>query len=143
VPDRRLSDAAEYRLESNDQDWRGWPVQDAAGTPMGRVDDFLLDDANQVVSIVLSTAREVPIDAVIVEDDHLVIPVAAPATAHPGAFENGNFDVWVRVEEAIIRKRPKVVEEIVVSHEWVERRERIRARVRRRDVEVESLTERS
>jgi sporulation protein YlmC with PRC-barrel domain len=137
VPLIRLTDAPTYRLVHPDQDWRGWPVVDSAGTPLGRVADFLIDtEEGCAVSLLLTTSQQVGIDAVTVADGHVVVARSPQPSGGPGPFENGTYDVMERAQEAVIIKRPKVVEELVVSREVVEQQERIHATVRRLDVDV-------
>ncbi len=38
-----LSKTDDYELTHEDQDVRGWEVRDAAGKPIGRVDDMIID----------------------------------------------------------------------------------------------------
>jgi sporulation protein YlmC with PRC-barrel domain len=138
VPLIRLTDTRAYRLVHPDQDWRGWPVVDPSGTPLGRVADFLIDtEEGCAVSLLLNTSRQVPIDAVTVADGHLVLARSRRPGGEPGPFENGTYDVLERAQEIVILKRPKVMEELVVSREVSEQQERIRATVRRLDVQVD------
>lgn len=137
-----LSQSREYRLEHDDQDWHGWQVHDTAGNLIGRVADFIIDtDESRAVSIVLDTGGEVPLADLLVEDGSLVVwgedavqRVAAPSLQ---SFEAGTLDVVERVEVAVFRKRPVVIEELVIDHEIVDRKARIQTTLRRRDVEVE------
>jgi hypothetical protein len=140
VPLIRLTDARGYRLVHPEQDWRGWPVVDSTGTPMGCVADFLIDpEDGHAVSLLLNTSQQVAIDAVTVADRHLVVARASHRNGQPGPFEEGTYDVMECAEEVVIIKRPKVVEELVVSREVTEHKEHIRATVRRLDVDVEKL----
>jgi hypothetical protein len=139
VPLIRLTDARGYRLVHPDQDWRGWPVVDSTGTPMGRVADFLIDrEEGCAVALLLDTSQQVAIDAVTVADRHVVFARSSPRE-QPGPFENGTYDVMERAQEVVILKRPKVVEELVVSREVTEQKEHVRATLRRLDVDVEQL----
>jgi len=52
-------------------------------------------------------------------------------------FEEGTLEVVERLEVAVFRKRP-MVEELVITHELVDRRLRIRTTLRRRDVDLKS-----
>ena len=53
-------------------DVRGWQVQDAAGRPMGRVEDVLADpDATRLIALVLTSGREIPANA-FETGDHVV-----------------------------------------------------------------------
>jgi hypothetical protein len=154
-----LSESSGYRLEHQQQDWRGWPVQDAHGHTLGRVTDFIIDtEGARAVSLVLDTAAHVPLDEVRVRDKYLVAlhgatrpsrGATAPSRGTDRAaeaaalrpFENGSLDVQERAEIAVITTHPKVIEELVISHEIVERKERVETTVRRVDVDVERLPE--
>jgi sporulation protein YlmC with PRC-barrel domain len=134
----RLTDAEGYRLVHPDQDWRGWPVLDTSGTPMGRVADFIIDtDEGRAVSVLLNTTQQVPIDGLTVGDRHLVIATPLRSTGEPGPFERGTYDVMARAEEVVLTKRVKVVEELVIGREVIEHKERIRTSVRSLDVDVD------
>ena len=107
---------------------------------MGRVADFLIDpEEGCAVALLLTTSQQVAIDAVTVNDRQLVLARSARPSGEPGPFENGTYDVMERAQEVVIMKRPKVVEELVVSREVSEQKEQIRATVRRLDVDVEEL----
>ncbi len=56
-----------------------------------------------------------------------------------GAFKEGVIEVTETAEEAVVSKQARVVEEVVVNREAVEREETIRDTVRRTDVDVEQL----
>jgi sporulation protein YlmC with PRC-barrel domain len=69
-----LSKSGNYRIAENDQDWLGWPVQDANGNELGRVQDFIIDTQGmRAVSLVLDTAAHIPLDDVLVDDGYLVV----------------------------------------------------------------------
>lgn len=140
-----LSKSRGYRLVHEDQDWHGWPVQDAGGHALGRVTDFIIDtEEERAVSLVLDTAARIPVDAVRVRDGHLLVPGGAAAVqdaARLPAFEEGTLEVMERAEIAVMTKRPRVIEELVISRDIVERRERIHSTVRQLDVDVEEITE--
>jgi hypothetical protein len=141
-----LSQANEYRLVHEDQDWHGWPVHDAGGNQLGRVTDFIIDtDASRAVALVLDTGSEIPVDDVLVGDQSLIVwggGAEPPAgTQSLQAFENGTLDVMEHVERAVFRKRPIVVEELLISHDVVERKARIQTTLKRVDVDVERLPE--
>jgi len=58
VPYSQLTD---YELVNKDQDIRGWPVKDSAGTQLGTVRDFLVDTTqDRVTSLVLDNGKSVP-----------------------------------------------------------------------------------
>jgi len=68
-------------------------------------------------------------------------PVDRPATTgdFARAFQGGTIEVTERVEEAVVQKEARVVEEVVVGKEATERTETVRDTVRRTDVDVQQL----
>lgn len=66
-------------------------------------------------------------------------PVDRQATDADFAFEEGSVEVTATGEEAVVGKRARVVEEVVVHKDVEERDETIRDTVRRKDVDVEDL----
>jgi uncharacterized protein (TIGR02271 family) len=65
-------------------------------------------------------------------------PVDRPVTdADLAAMQDKTFEVTAKAEEAVVAKRARVIEEVVVRKEAVEHTETIRDTVRRTDVEVE------
>ncbi|HEX7152724.1 MAG TPA: YsnF/AvaK domain-containing protein [Thermoanaerobaculia bacterium] len=68
-------------------------------------------------------------------------PVDRPVdAADMRAFENETIEMREMAEEAVVEKRARVVEEVVVGKEARERTEHISDTVRRTDVEIEPLT---
>lgn len=56
-----LSQSDEWQLEHEDQDIRGWPVRDAAGSDLGTVTDLIAHtDSERVESLVLDSGDEYP-----------------------------------------------------------------------------------
>jgi Domain of unknown function (DUF2382)/PRC-barrel domain len=143
----RLSQSPGYRLLHREQDWRGWDVRDAAGNPLGRVTDFIIDtDASTAVELVLDNGAVVAIDDVLVEQQSLTVWGGAPSRgAAPSLqlFEQGTLDVIEQVERAVLTKRLIVIEELVISHDVIERTARIQATLRRVDVDVERMADES
>lgn len=67
-------------------------------------------------------------------------PANRPVTdADARAIKGGDIEVTERSEEAVVAKRARVVEEVVVNKEVVERDEAVRDTVRRTEVEVEKI----
>jgi len=67
-------------------------------------------------------------------------PVDRPAgDADLAAFKEGTIEVTETDEEAVVSKRTRVVEEVVVSKDVEERTETVRDAARRTEVEVESI----
>ncbi len=48
----RLSQLTDWHLVHPEQDVRGWPVQDASGTSIGRVDDLLVSTDTELVEVI-------------------------------------------------------------------------------------------
>jgi hypothetical protein len=84
----------------------------------------------------------VSIDNLIMGDRALVVWSRTPARSADAPslqlFEEGTLEVFERLEVAVFRKRPTVVEELVITHEVVDRRMRIHTTLRSRDVGVKS-----
>jgi len=67
-------------------------------------------------------------------------PADRPATeADVAAFKEGTIEVHETVEEPVVAKRARVVEEVVVNKETTERTERVSDTVRHGEVDVEKL----
>ncbi len=68
-------------------------------------------------------------------------PVDRPASeADISSFREGTLEVTERSEEAVVSKRARVIEEVVIGKEVRERTETIRDTVRRTDVDVDETT---
>jgi hypothetical protein len=139
-----LSQSPQYQLADPGQDWRGWKVFDSAGTLIGRVADFIIDTEHvRVASIVLETGDQVSVDDLMMRDRSLIVSTRAASLSADAPslhlFEEGTLHVVERVEVAVLRKRPMVVEELVITHEVLDRQVRIHTTLRRRDVRVETI----
>jgi uncharacterized protein (TIGR02271 family) len=67
-------------------------------------------------------------------------PVDRPVSeADRGAFRDETFEVTETAEEAVVGKRARVIEEVVVSKDVGERTEKVSDTVRRTDVDVERV----
>jgi uncharacterized protein (TIGR02271 family) len=66
-------------------------------------------------------------------------PVDRAATPEDLKAGRGQVEVRATAEEAVVQKRPHVVEEVVVSKEQRERTEEIRDTLKRKDVEVQEI----
>lgn len=56
-----LSRLHKWRLDDKSEDIRGWPIHDAAGRPLGRVDELIVDtERKHVTEVVLSDGRHIP-----------------------------------------------------------------------------------
>jgi len=139
-----LSQSTQYRLADPGHDWHGWKVFDSAGTLIGRVADFIIDTEQvRVASIVLDTGDEVSVDELIMRDRSLVAWTRAASRSADAPllnlFEEGTLDVVERIEVAVFRKRATVVEELVITHDVVDRRVRIQTTLRSHDVDFKSI----
>lgn len=91
-----------------------------------------------------SRVKEVPVEeSVRLREERVHVerrPADRPVTdADMRAIKEGDIEVTERSEEAVVAKSARVVEEVVVNKEVVERDETVRDSVRRTEVEVEKL----
>ena len=91
---------------------------------------------------IFQKVSEVPIEEdLTLREERVVVervPVDKPATAADlGAFREGSTELRERVEEPVISKTTRVVEEVRVGKEVSERKQTVRETARRTDVEVE------
>jgi uncharacterized protein (TIGR02271 family) len=91
---------------------------------------------------VYSRITERPVEEQItLHDEHVRVerrPVDRPISeAELSALRDQSFEVTETVEEAVIQKRARVTEEVVVGKEATERTQKVRDTVRRTDVNVE------
>lgn len=86
-------------------------------------------------------------ESVTLQEEHVVVerhPVNQPASAADmAAFKEGTVELRESVEEPVVEKTARVVEEVVVGKEVTQHTEKIKDTVRRTDVEVESMGTRS
>jgi uncharacterized protein (TIGR02271 family) len=68
-------------------------------------------------------------------------PVDRPADSNEMAFNERTVDVTARGEEAVVEKRGRVVEEVVVGKQAEEREQTVTGTVRRKDVDVEQIAQ--
>ena len=66
-------------------------------------------------------------------------PAGRAATAADTAFKEGTIEVTERLEEAVVTKQARVIEEVVISKESRDRTETVKDTVRRTDVDVEQV----
>lgn len=91
-----------------------------------------------------SRVEEVPVEeSVRLREERVHVerrPADRPVTdADARAIQGGDIEVTERSEEAVVAKRARVVEEVVVNKEVIERDETVRDSVRRTEVEIEKL----
>lgn len=96
---------------------------------------------------VRSRVEEVPVEeSVRLREESVHVerrPADRPVTdADARALKGGEIEVTERSEEAVVAKRARVVEEVVVNKEVVERDKAVHDSVRRTEVEVERLGDR-
>lgn len=87
--------------------------------------------------------EEIPVnEQVTLRDERVQIDrqaVDRPVSATDTAFQETSFEVRERDEEAVISKQARVVEEVVINKDVIERTETIQDSVRRTDVEIEEI----
>ena len=94
---------------------------------------------------VYSRMQERPVEEqVSLREEHVKVErrsVDRPATAgdFDQAFKEGTIEVTERVEQPVVQKQARVVEEVVVGKEATERTETVRDTVRHTDVKVEQV----
>lgn len=91
-----LSETDDWQLEHDNQDIRGWTVQDSTGNEVGRVSELIASTENErVESIRLDTGEEFPARSIELHDG--VVYVEGRAT--PAASEGSGTG-----QEPVIRK---------------------------------------
>ena len=108
-----LSKLNDYELTNKSQDVRGWPVKDASGAVLGKVQEMLVDtQAEHVETLVLDNGQQVPARDVTLAD-HTVLIGGAQRTAVADKTA-----ARAREEEEVV---PLVEERIKVGKRAVER----------------------
>ena len=149
-------------LDERASQWRetGW-----AGTPVGagsrdtkdfgRSEEQVIPVVNEELHVgkrrrerggvrIYTHMAETPVEEKVrLREEHARVerrPVDRPATeADLAAFKEGTIEVRETVEEPVVAKKARVVEEVVVGKETTERVESVNDVVRKREVEVENL----
>lgn len=159
-----LSQQDDYDLANSKQDCRGWLVHDGKGNAIGRVREMIVDTEQERIShLILEDRTEIPArqvsfvnNTVVVRGytgatattDSTKVPTKTPPTRIEASdaardedepFKEGVFEVMLMGDELVAQKQARVVEEIVVNKETIERIEMIRDTVRHTDVEVERI----
>jgi uncharacterized protein (TIGR02271 family) len=94
---------------------------------------------------VYSRMEEKPVEEQVkLREEHVNVerrPVDRPATAGDvnRAFQEGTIEVTERVEQPVVEKQARVVEEVVVGKEATERTETVRDTLKKTDVQVEQV----
>lgn len=67
-----LSRLPSWELDHTEEDVRGWPLRDEAGTVLGKVSDLIVDtDTRYVAQVLLSDGRRFPAHDVYIGDDYV------------------------------------------------------------------------
>ncbi len=104
-----LSQLDDWQLVHDDQDIRGWPVQDAAGHRLGTVQELLVNtDTAYVDAIVLDTGAEYPASAIQIGEGLVLAP---PATRGAAGAQDA-LVVPVAEERLKVAKRPAALGEV-------------------------------
>ena len=149
-------------IDERASQWRqtGW-AGSAAGAgsreskEFGRVDEKVIPVVNEELQVgkrrrdrggvrIYTHMSETPVEEKIrLRDEHAHVerrPVDRPATeADFAAFKEGTIEVRETVEEPVVAKQARVVEEVVVGKETTERVESVKDVVRNVEVDVENL----
>jgi len=93
---------------------------------------------------VSKTVTETPVEAdVNLHEEHVKVKrraVDRPATgADLHAFEEGTIEMKESAEEAVVSKRARVIEEVVLSKEGHDKTHKVRDKVRKTDVDVQEV----
>ena len=87
-----------------------------------------------------TTVTETPVaEDVSLHEEHVKVkrkPVDRAVTAADAAFREGTIEMKETAEEAVVAKRARVIEEIVISREGSDHTETVRDKVRKTDVDV-------
>ena len=70
---KSLAELDDYQLTNSDQDCRGWDVVDAAGAPIGTVDEMLVDtESERVAALRLDSGAQIPVNEISLRDGRVV-----------------------------------------------------------------------
>ena len=160
-----LDDAGAVDINERAQEWRqsGWAgsPQSSAGSLRGE-DARVRDGAEKVIPVVKEELQvgkrrrerggvriythmeEAPVEEnVRLREEHARVerrPADRPASeADLAAFKEGTIEVRETIEEPVVAKKARVVEEVVVAKETSDRTETVRDSVRQGQVDVEKL----
>jgi uncharacterized protein (TIGR02271 family) len=153
-------------IDERADQWRqsGWAGSPAgAGTreskDFGRTNEQVIPVVNEELQVgkrrrerggvrIYTHIEEQPVEEKVrLREEHARVerrPADRPATeADLAAFKEGTIEVRETVEEPVVAKDVRVVEEVVIGKETTERVESVNDTVRRREVDVEKLDARS
>jgi uncharacterized protein (TIGR02271 family) len=93
---------------------------------------------------VKTTVTETPVEADIhLHEEHVKVKrraVDRPVTdADVAAFQEGTIELKETAEEAVVSKRARVIEEVVLSKEGLDKKHTVRDKVRKTDVDVQEI----
>jgi uncharacterized protein (TIGR02271 family) len=88
-----------------------------------------------------SYVEEHPVQEIVRLREEQVKVQRRPVDASDRAFTDREVELTATGEEAVVEKRARVVEEVVLGKEVFERDEKVQGKVRRQDVEVEQVAE--
>lgn len=107
-----LSELDDYQLVHENQDVRGWQVEDEAGRALGKVAEMIVDTEEERVTLLrLDTGRELPVADVTLLDHRVLLgrPAAAGSAVTPtlerGAADAGELRLPVVEERLQVSKQ--------------------------------------
>jgi uncharacterized protein (TIGR02271 family) len=130
---------SDRELEDNEQDIRGWPVQDQAGNTVGNVSDLMLNTDTELVDfVVLDDGTEYPVDDLRIGDGAVYLPAAGAAPAGELADED-EVSVQRSEEELRAGTREREIGNIKVRKRVETERERLEVPTHREEVTVDRV----
>ncbi len=140
-----LSQLNDWELVNEDQDIRGWPVEDQAGNRLGTVREMIVDtDTEQVEMIVLDNGAEYPNDdielgngavylwrAEVAEPDHATEVVEVPEPAETEGTRVQRYE-----EELVAEKTARQVGGVRINKDVVEEEQTLEVPVAREAVMI-------
>ncbi len=133
---------SDRELEDNEQDIRGWPVQDREGNTVGTVDDLMLNTDTELVDfVVLDDGNEYPVNDLRIGDEVVYLPAAGAAGAAPAGELADEDEVSVQRSEEELRAgtREREMGNIKVRKRVETERERLEVPTRREEVTVDRV----
>lgn len=90
-----------------------------------------------------TSVQEVPVEETVrLREEHVTVerrPVDRAVENAPAAFQEGTIEITESAEVPVVGKQARVVEEVVIGKEIVERDQVVRDTVKRTDVEIDEL----
>ncbi len=139
-----LSQLDDWELVNDDQDIRGWPVQDREGNRLGTVRELIVDsDTELVEQVVLDNGAEYPNDDIELGDGvvylrraEMLEPVAEVVDTPP-PVETEATRVQRYEEELVGEKTAREAGEVRISKDVVEEEQTLEVPVRREAVRIQ------